>query len=98
MNALWQQPEPGYSFGEIARMLVYRYGDGTVYLPQGNSRQLYHAGMLLGYISEDGFITRRGRELLALHSLDGLSSSFAKEPHEGRSDGSSPRTPMRVER
>lgn len=89
MNALSQQPEPGYSPGEIARMLAYRYGDGTVYLPQGSSRQLYHAGMLLGYISEDGFITRRGRELLALQSLD-LSDSFAKEPHEGRSDGSFP--------
>lgn len=87
MNALWRQPEPGYSPGEIARILVYHYGDGTVYLPQGNSRQLYHAGMLLGYISEDGFLTRRGRELLALHSLDGLPDSSAKEPiKEDRTD------------
>ncbi len=98
MNALWQQPKPGYSPGEIAGMLVYHYGDGTVYLPQGSSRQIYHAGMLLGYISEDGFLTRRGRELLALHSLDGLSDSFTKERREGRSDGSSHRAPMRVER
>ncbi|MGH8507979.1 MAG: hypothetical protein ACREVH_04595 [Gammaproteobacteria bacterium] len=51
--------------GEFARLLVHHYGDGTVYVPSGRSLQLYHTCIDAGLITEDGFITRQGRELIA---------------------------------
>ena len=50
----------------IARLIAYRYGDGGIYLP----RQACHSDALEdaiagGFVSEDGFVTRKGRQLLA---------------------------------
>ena len=53
------------STSEIARLLNHHYGDGTVYVPSGGSLQLYHTCVNVGLITEDGFITRQGRELIA---------------------------------
>ncbi len=58
MNALTSEPTK-----ELLRLLNNRYGDGTVYLPSGESAALYYSCIEHGYISEDGFITRQGREL-----------------------------------
>ena len=61
------QPEREH---DIARLLAYRYGDGGIYVP----RQLAHTNSLEaaingGFISSDGFITRKGRRLLAQFDL-----------------------------
>ena len=56
------------SEAEIASILAHRYGDGTVYLPRGGPKQLFHASIKLGFISEDGFVTHQGRELLARYA------------------------------
>lgn len=53
------------STGEFVRLLNHHYGDGTVYVPSGGSLQLYHTCVDVGLITEDGFITRQGRELIA---------------------------------
>jgi hypothetical protein len=54
---------------ELARVLANRYGDGTVYLRNGASWAVYRACQRLGLISADGFITRRGRELVASYCI-----------------------------
>ena len=50
----------------IARLLAHRYGDGVVYIPRerGNRGLLEHA-VADGFVSADGFVTRKGRNLLA---------------------------------
>ena len=50
----------------IARLLACRYGDGGVYVPRYARRgnELKEA-IAAGFISEDGFVTRKGRHLLA---------------------------------
>jgi len=53
------------STGELAQLLNHHYGDGTVYVPSGRSLQLYDTCVDVGLITEDGFITRQGRELIA---------------------------------
>ena len=50
----------------IADLLAHRYGDGGIYLP----RQARQPGALRdaidgGFVSVDGFVTRKGRQLLA---------------------------------
>lgn len=54
----------------IARLIARRYGDGGVYVP----RQQPRCGVLgdaiaAGFVSEDGFITSKGRRLLARFDL-----------------------------
>ena len=50
---------------ELARVLQHRYGDGTVYLPGAGGMPVLRFCMQLGLVSDEGFITRKGRELLA---------------------------------
>ena len=50
---------------ELARVLQHRYGDGTVYLQRAGARPVLRFCMQLGLVSDEGFITRKGRELLA---------------------------------
>ncbi len=50
---------------ELARILRHRFGDGTVYLPRAGARHLLRLCVQLGLVSDEGFITRKGRELLA---------------------------------
>jgi hypothetical protein len=50
---------------DIAVLLEHRYGDGIVYLPKGGPKELYARAVKQGFISEDGYLTRKGRALLA---------------------------------
>jgi hypothetical protein len=54
---------------QLVELLNHHYGDGVVYLPAGQSKQLLLAAKNLGYISEDGYLTRQGRILLAKRSF-----------------------------
>ena len=53
------------SEAQIAALLEYRYGDGMVYLPRHQSHTLYSAAKRDGFIDEEGYLTRKGRTLLA---------------------------------
>ena len=66
MSALQQpfveQPDPE---SQIAMILEYRYGDGMVYLPRHKPNSLYSEAKLRGYIDAEGYLTRKGRALIA---------------------------------
>ena len=50
----------------IAKLISRHYGDGGIYLPRAGARgdTLNHA-IHAGFVSDDGFITQKGRRLLA---------------------------------
>lgn len=55
---------------ELVEVLEHRFGDGIVYVPkEGGSaaRRNFVRAVELGYISEDGYLTRKGRALVARH-------------------------------
>ncbi len=49
----------------IAQLLNHRYGDGVVYVPRDHSELLLHKAIAAGFVSEEGYVTRKGRALLA---------------------------------
>lgn len=50
----------------IARLLARRYGDGGIYLPrQTRQPSALRDAIDGGFVSVDGFVTRKGRQLLA---------------------------------
>ena len=50
----------------IARLIARHYGDGGVYLPRsGAGPETLMVAIANGFVSRDGFITRKGRQLLA---------------------------------
>lgn len=49
----------------LAEVLAHRYGDGIVYCPRHRNRHLLTAAVAAGFVSEDGFVTRKGRALIA---------------------------------
>lgn len=50
----------------IARLLSSHYGDGTIYLPRERAaRATVNRAVRAGFLTDDGFITRKGRRLLA---------------------------------
>ena len=50
----------------IAQLIAHHYGDGGVYLPRSENRKATLQGAIAaGFVSIDGFITRKGRQLLA---------------------------------
>lgn len=49
----------------LAQLLTQRYGDGAVYLSRHQSPRLLEAARAAGLISPDGYLTRKGRQLLA---------------------------------
>lgn len=52
----------------IARLLACRYGDGGVYVPRNAPASgILKDAIAGGFVSEDGFVTREGRRLLARH-------------------------------
>lgn len=69
MNASLNDPIPRPSETELVRVLAHRYGDGMVYLLKGTSRVLFVTCQQFGLISDDGYITRQGRELAARHCV-----------------------------
>lgn len=53
----------------IADLLDHRYGDGEVYLPRNAPRGLFRLAVRLGFLTEDGYLTRKGRSLVADYKL-----------------------------
>jgi hypothetical protein len=49
----------------LAGLLANRYGDGTVYLPREGTEGLLDLALRTGLVSEEGFVTRKGRAFLA---------------------------------
>jgi hypothetical protein len=50
---------------EIVKVLSNRFGDGVVYLSRNMPRRIYNLAMKRGFISPEGYVTRKGRTLLA---------------------------------
>lgn len=65
MSNLAARCEADPTEAEIVQLLRHRYGDGDIYLPAGAPRRLFWRVVQLGYISEEGYVTRKGRQLLA---------------------------------
>lgn len=54
----------------IAELIARRYGDGGVYVPRQQPRRgAMKDAIAGGFVSEDGFITSKGRRLLARFDL-----------------------------
>ncbi len=63
------QNVPGDQESQIAAVLEYRYGDGLVYLPRNQPKTLYTLARKNGFIDAEGYLTRKGRVLLARYHL-----------------------------
>ena len=50
---------------QIAALLECHYGDGMVYLPHSRPEALYGLATRHGFIDAEGYLTRKGRALLA---------------------------------
>lgn len=64
MNALASDLEQTTE-SDIAKVLEYRYGDGLVYLPKHQPESLFKVAKTRGFIDQEGYLTRKGRSLLA---------------------------------
>ncbi|MEJ2094067.1 MAG: hypothetical protein P8X93_02510 [Gammaproteobacteria bacterium] len=53
---------------DIAAVLQYRYGDGLVYLPKDRPQDVLKVASQQGFIDSEGYLTRKGRALLARYS------------------------------
>jgi len=53
----------------IAQVLEHRYGDGLVYLPREWPEQLLALAKQFGFIDDEGYLTRKGRTLLARYQF-----------------------------
>ncbi len=53
----------------IAQVLEHRYGDGLVYLPREWPEQLLSLAKQFGFIDDEGYLTRKGRTLLARYQF-----------------------------
>lgn len=61
------------NLNDIARLIARRYGDGGVYLAPGEgARRTLQSAQQRGFVSFDGFITRKGRALLATTEFTNL--------------------------
>ena len=49
----------------IEKLLTSRYGDGLIYIPKSMNSGVLQDAVSLGFVSEDGFLTRKGRNYLA---------------------------------
>lgn len=59
------------SESDIVRVLSNRFGDGVVYLSKNMPRKVYNLAVKRGFISAEGYVTRKGRALLAQFSGQG---------------------------
>ncbi|MEX2353884.1 MAG: hypothetical protein WD709_06820 [Gammaproteobacteria bacterium] len=57
--------QPELPEAQIATILQYRYGDGLVYQPRHKSKSLYNEAVQSGFIDAEGYLTRKGRTLVA---------------------------------
>lgn len=53
----------------IAKVLQFHYGDGLVYLPKNQPKLLFRQAKKLGFIDVEGYLTRKGRYLLAKYQF-----------------------------
>ena len=53
----------------IAKVLQFRFGDGLVYLPKHQPESLYKMAKNKGFIDQEGYLTRKGRYLLAKYQF-----------------------------
>jgi hypothetical protein len=49
----------------MARLLNSRYGDGALYAPHPRSGDTQQQAVAAGFVSEEGFVTRKGRAFVA---------------------------------
>ena len=49
----------------MAKLLSNRYGDGLIYLPKTAHAGTLRDAIKAGFVSEDGYLTRKGRNFLA---------------------------------
>ena len=49
----------------MAELLANRYGDGVVYIESDQQRQLFRRAVAQGFVTSNGFVTLKGRGLLA---------------------------------
>jgi hypothetical protein len=54
---------------DIAKVLEYRYGDGLVYLPKNQPESLFKIAKTEGFIDQEGYLTRKGRSLIAKYQF-----------------------------
>lgn len=54
---------------DIAKILEFRYGDGLVYLPSNQPESLFKVAKTKGFIDQEGYLTRKGRYLLAKYQF-----------------------------
>ena len=54
----------------IVQLLGHRYGDGLVYLRDRSERTTFDKAVSLGLVSREGYLTPKGRSLLARRHLD----------------------------
>ena len=57
----------GQETRHMIELLECRYGDGTVYLPKTKTYRLLNLALGQGLIDTEGYLTRKGRTLLARH-------------------------------
>jgi hypothetical protein len=62
-----EQTQPEISESHIAAILEHRYGDGMAYLPRTHPAKLMALARQRGFIDTEGYLTRKGRALLARH-------------------------------
>ncbi len=68
LNALASDLEQDME-SDIAKALEYRYGDGLVYLPKHQPESLYKLATTKGFVDPEGYLTRKGRSLLAKYQF-----------------------------
>ncbi len=56
---------PNQEQGPFERLLANRYGDGLIYLPKSMNLGVLGDAVVRGFVSEDGFLTKKGRNFLA---------------------------------
>lgn len=70
MSSAVQSENIGNLEGEIAAVLESRFGDGLVYLPKDRPSYFFLLAKKEGFINADGYLTRKGRALLAKYSYN----------------------------
>ena len=70
LNTVFQSESVENLEGEIATVLESRFGDGLVYLPKDRPSYFFLLAKKEGFIDADGYLTRKGRALLARYSFN----------------------------
>lgn len=60
-----QQEQAQTAEAQIAAILEHRFGDGLVCVPRKHPENLLALARQSGFIDNDGYLTRKGRALLA---------------------------------